>query len=148
MNAQTLVERYRAFLLGLAAFMCVGTVIELWLAGHTQQPLQFVPFILCALALAAILATFLRPTPRTLWSLRVVMGTLMLGSLIGMYEHLTGNWEILLETKPNLAAAEMFWDALKGAAPMLAPGILTLVAVLAIAATYAHPALEMRAKIE
>lgn len=148
MSAQTLVERYRAFLLGLAVFMCVGTVIELWLTGHTEQPLQFVPFIMCALAIAAILAAFLNPTRTTLWTLRIVMGLLVLGSLVGIYEHLTGNWEILLETKPNLAAAEMFWDALRGAAPMLAPGILTLVAVLAIAATYAHPALEMRAKIK
>lgn len=148
MSAQTLVERYRAFLLGLAVFMCVGTVIELWLTGHTEQPLQFVPFIMCALAIAAILAAFLNPTRTTLWTLRIVMGLLVLGSLVGIYEHLTGNWEILLETKPNLAAAEMFWDSLRGAAPMLAPGILTLVAVLAIAATYAHPALEMRAKIK
>ncbi len=144
MNTQTLVERYRAFLLGLAAFMCVGTVIELWLTEHTQEPLQFVPFILCALAIIVIAAVWIRPTRATISILRIVMGALLLGSLVGMYEHLTGNWEIVLETKPGLATMELFWAAVRGAAPMLAPGILALVAVIASAATYEHPAVEKR----
>lgn len=145
MSAQTLVERYRMFLLGLAAFMCVGTVIELWLAEHTQEAFQFVPFLLCGAALAVILVVWLKPTVGTIRALRLVMGALVLGSLLGIYQHLEGNWEIVLETKPNLATAEMFWEALRGAAPLLAPGILVLVAVLAVAATYYHPALQNRA---
>lgn len=145
MNAQTLVERYRVFLLGLAGFMCVGTVVELWLTEHTQEVLQFVPFLLCGAALLVIVAVLFKPGAGTIRALRFVMGALVLGSLLGIYEHLEGNWEILLETKPNLGTTEMLWEALRGAAPMLAPGILVLVAVLAVAATYYHPALQNRA---
>lgn len=145
MSAQTLVERYRMFLLGLAAFMCVGTVVELLLAEHTEQALQIVPFLLCGAALAAVLVVWVKPTAGTIRAMRLVMGALVLGSLLGVYEHLEGNWEIVLETKPNLATAEMIWQALRGAAPMLAPGILFLVALLAVAATYYHPALQNRA---
>lgn len=141
MNDQTLVQRYRTFLFGLAAFMSAGTIVELWLTEHTQELLQFVPFLLCAAALIVILIASLRPSRTTIWTLRLVMGALLVGSLVGVYEHLTGNWEIVLETKPNLATLEMFWASVRGAAPMLAPGILALVAVIASAATYAHPAL-------
>jgi hypothetical protein len=142
MSAQRLVERYRLFLLGLAAFLCLGTVTELILTEHTQEPLQFVPFVLCGLALVVIVAALFRPTRAALLSVRIMMGALVLGSLVGVYEHLESNKEILLETKPGLAPLDMLWRAVTGAAPLLAPGILVLVAVLALAATYAHPALE------
>jgi len=145
MSAQTLVERYRVFLLGLAAVLCGGTVVELWLTEHTQELFQFIPFVLCAAALIAIVSVLLKPSQMTIRALRFVMALLVLGSLFGVYEHLQGNWEIVLETKPGLGVAEMFWVAVRGAAPMLAPGILVLVAVLAVAATYYHPALQNRA---
>lgn len=141
MNDQTLVQRYRLFLLGLAAFMCVGTVVELWLTEHFKEPLQFIPFILCGAALSVIVPVLVRPTRTNIRILRFVMIALLMGSLVGVYEHLTGNWEIVTETKPNLATLETLWASLRGAAPMLAPGILALVAILASAATYAHPAL-------
>lgn len=142
MSAQIIAERFRVFLLALAAFMCVGTVIELVLANHLQEPIQVVPFVLCALAFVTILAVLFKPKAATIWTMRVVMGALVLGSLVGVYEHVQSNWEIVLETKPNLPTAEIFWTALRGAAPLLAPGILVLVAVLAVAATYYHPALQ------
>lgn len=142
MSAQIIAERFRVFLLSLAAFMCIGTVIELLLANHLQEPIQVVPFILCVLAFITIAAVLFRPQFATIWTLRVVMGALVAGSLVGVYEHVQSNWEVVLETKPNLASLEMFWTALRGAAPLLAPGILVLVAVLAVAATYYHPALQ------
>lgn len=146
MNAQTLVQRYRVFLFALAAFLCVGTLTELWLTEHTQEPLQLVPFVLCVLGLLAILAAWFKPQIQTLWTMRVLMGAFVLGALIGVSQHLASNWEIIVETKPQLAASEMFFTALRGAAPMLAPGILALIAILALAATYAHPALEPKSQ--
>jgi hypothetical protein len=147
MSAQIIAERFRVFLLSVAAFMCAGIVIELLLANHVQEPIQFVPFVLCALALITIVAVLWKPQFATIWTMRVVMGALVLGSLVGVYEHLQSNWEIVLETKPNLATAEMFWTAVRGAAPLLAPGILVLVALLAVAATYYHPVLGERQSI-
>lgn len=147
MNSVQVNERLRIFLLGIAAFLSLGTIIELWLTEHTEEPIQFVPFVLCALAFVLITIVFLKPTRATIWTMRGVMGALVLGSLVGVYEHLASNWEIVTETKPNLAASAMFWEAVRGAAPMLAPGILVLVAALAIAATYEHPALNQPSNI-
>jgi hypothetical protein len=43
--------------------------------------------------------------------------------------------------RPNAVPGDVVTQALMGASPLFAPGILALGAVLAIAATYYHPAL-------
>ena len=136
--------RLRAFLFALAGAMCLGTIVELALANHTKQAIQWLPFGLCLAGLAAVAAAWLRPARGTLWSLRLVMGAAALGSLIGGYEHLASNLEVVSETKPGLALLPALWLAAHGAAPLLAPGILAVAACVAIAATYYHPALAER----
>ena len=138
MPSRTVEERLRLFLLGLSGAMCLGTIAELWLAEHTEQPLQFLPFILCGLGLAAIIAVLFRPRRSTIWGLRFVMGIAAFGSLIGMYAHMSSNLEVVLEVRPNAALVEALWEAMGGAAPLLAPGILALAAITAMAATYCY----------
>jgi hypothetical protein len=46
-----------------------------------------------------------------------------------------------LEMRPSAVWSDVWFEALRGAAPLLAPGILALAAIIAIAATYEHPAL-------
>ena len=53
----------------------------------------------------------------------------------------TRQYEFALEIQPNATTSEIVMDALRGANPLLAPGVLALAAILAIAATYYHPAL-------
>jgi hypothetical protein len=144
-TSKSVEDRLRLFLLGLSGVMCLGTIVELWLAGHTKQLIQFLPFILCSLGLAAVIAAWLRPGRSTLWTLRLVMGIAAFGNLIGVYEHLTSNLELVREVKPNLALVDALWKAAHGAAPLLAPGTLAVAALVAIAATYYHPALGNRA---
>lgn len=145
MTSKTVEERLRLFLLGLSGVMCLGTLVELWLAEHTKQLIQFLPFILCGLGLAAVIAVLLRPSRSSIWTLRLVMGIAAFGSLIGVYEHIASNLEVVREVNLNLALVEALWKAAHGAAPLLAPGILALAALVAIAATYYHPALGNRA---
>ena len=145
MTAKIVEERLRLFLLGLSGVMCLGTLVELWLAEHTKQPIQFLPFILCGLGLAAVIAVLLRPSRSSIWTLRLVMGIAAFGSLIGVYEHIASNLEVVREVNPNLAWVDALWTATHGAAPLLAPGILALAALVAVAATYYHPALGNRA---
>lgn len=134
-------NRLRQFLLAAAAAMCWGTIAELGLAGHTQEPLQWVPFILSGVGLAAVGAFWLRPAPTTVRILRVAMVLVALGGVIGVMVHLAGNREFVLETKPQTDFLASIWLALRGGAPALAPGILAMTASLAAAATYRHPAL-------
>jgi len=143
-STSSVLQRLRVFLLSLSGFILIGTAIELWFTDHTETPLQFIPFILCAIGLAAVALALFHPQRATLMLLRTIMLPVVLGSLLGMYEHITSNLSFELDIRPNAVAGDVLMDALHGAAPLLAPGVLALAAILAIAATYAHPALEKR----
>ena len=69
------------------------------------------------------------------------MSLVALGSLFGLYEHITNNVEFYLEIHPQATILETVAAALGGANPLVAPGILALAAIMAVSATYAHPAL-------
>ncbi|MCB9136910.1 MAG: hypothetical protein H6642_01025 [Caldilineaceae bacterium] len=142
--ASALVERFRRFLLIVSALLCVGTPVELWLADHYESPPQMIPFALCLIGLIVILWVVWKPTGAAVKTLRWVSLLLLVGSLFGGYEHLEGNIEFAREIQPNAQLADIFFEALKGADPLLAPGILGLTAILAFAATYHHPALQSK----
>ena len=117
-NTATPVERrLRLFLLALAASMCVGTIVELFLAKHYEDAIQLVPFVLCGVGMIALLAVLWRTTRRTLLALRGVMGLLLLGSLVGIYEHLATNLAFELEMRPGMVWRDVWFEALRGAAP-------------------------------
>ena len=141
MSAELLVHRFRLFLLTLSGLIFVGTVVELLFIEHTESLVQWIPYILAGLGLLAIAGALLRPQRATLLSLQIVMGLVVLGSLFGTYEHIEHNLAFELEIRPGATIGEVFLDALGGASPLLAPGTLALAAILALAATYYHPAL-------
>jgi hypothetical protein len=142
MTAELIVQRLRRFLLILAAFICLGTIVELWFTEHFEEPLQLIPFALCIIGFISVLGVLFRPQRRTLLGLRAVMVVVGLGSGLGIFLHVVNNFDFELEIRPNAAAGDVLMDALRGANPLLAPGVLALAATLAIAATYYHPALE------
>lgn len=139
---EQVLARLRRFLLALAGALFIGTVAELAAAGHTASPAQWIPFGLCGLGLLGVLAAWAWPRRAVLLGLRAGMGLVGLGSLLGLYEHVAGNLAFQLEIQPNAAVGDVIGEALGGANPLLAPGILALAAVLVVAATYAHPALQ------
>jgi hypothetical protein len=145
MSADLILFRLRRFLFGLAVFLCVGTVTELWFTKnhHAQEVTQLIPFALCAVGLCAIISAWVRPQRLTLLGLRACMGLVLSGSVLGVYEHVASNLEYLLEIHTTATVRDVFMEALSGASPLLAPGVLALAAILAIAATYHHPALEV-----
>lgn len=142
MPAELLLQRLRRFLLGLAIFICMGTIVELWLSDHDQQTLQYIPFVLSTLGLLVSGVVLFRPNRNTIRALRMVMPLVALGSLAGIGLHLRGNFAFEMDIRPNATASEVLMDALKGAAPLLAPGIMALAAALALAATTYHPVLQ------
>ncbi len=128
-------RRLRRFLLLLVVGLCVLTMIELWLEEHVED-LQLVPFFLCSLTLVTVLVYWRRPQRQTLIALRASLLLLVIGSLAGIYLHVTGNLAFALEIRPNAGIAEVWYEALSGGSPLLAPGILALAASLAGAATW------------
>jgi hypothetical protein len=142
MDERVIVQRLRSFLLLLTCGMCTATIVELLLANHTEDLVQWMPLGLCGAGLVAAGAALLRPGRGVLLALRATMGALIVGSLFGIYEHLSGNLAFELEIRPGAAGGDVWMEALQGAAPLLAPGILILAALLGIAGTYYHPALQ------
>jgi len=142
MSPELVNHRLRRFLFVLAGFIFIGSVIELVLAEHTQSPVQWLPFVLSGLGLMGVTAVLIWPQRKMIASLRALMVVIALGSFFGIFEHIEHNLEFALEIRPNAVASDVFFEALSGANPLLAPGILALGAILALAATYYHPALE------
>jgi hypothetical protein len=144
MSDASVLFRLRQFLLVVSALLCVGTLVELWLTNHMETFVQLIPFALCGLGLAAVVAALLSPRRAALLALRALMVLVALGGFFGVYRHLAGNLEFHRELHPNASTGELLSGALGGANPLLAPGILALTAALAIAATYYHPALQAK----
>jgi hypothetical protein len=139
MSDAIVLSRLRHFLLGLAAFICAGTIVELALTQHWENGVQILPFVLCGISFIVIMMALLRPQHRWVRLLRWVMAVTLVGSLFGVYEHIEHNIAFALEIRPTAVVSDIFLEALGGANPLLAPGILAFTALLALAATYYHP---------
>ncbi|HEV2801361.1 MAG TPA: hypothetical protein VGW12_12730 [Pyrinomonadaceae bacterium] len=141
MNPADVLSRLRRFLLAFSVVLLGGALLELWLIGHMEDPLQFVPFVLCGVGALVALVALLRPRRATLLVLRAAMVLVILGTLVGIYLHVEGNLGLQREISPNASTSETLFATLGGANPLLAPGVLAVAAILALAATYQHPAL-------
>ncbi len=141
-HSSTIEQQLRSFLLGVAAFIFIGTIAELYLLEHYEETQQWIPIILSIIGFFISAAAWRKPGRNILLVFRWIMGLIALASLYGMYLHFMGNYEFTMEINPSFSAAEAIWPTIKGSYPLLAPGILFLSAILGLAATYQHPELE------
>ncbi len=137
----TVLHRLRIFLFALSGALCLGSMGELLIIEHTGSLLQWLPIGLCGLGILAVTAVLVRPQRVTVLMLRVVMGSVAVGSVFGIYEHLEHNFAFELEIRPNALLSDVWLQALGVLNPLLAPGILAIAALIALAATYQHPSL-------
>jgi hypothetical protein len=111
-------------------------VIELLLLEHDEadKPLQFVPLILIAAGVAAIIWHLVRPGPATLNTLAVVMVLYVLSSFVGFLAHFYGSAEFVLDLNPDAGTLEILEKALHAkATPLLAPGMMMQLGLLGLA---------------
>jgi hypothetical protein len=142
MNAEATLIRLRQFLIVISAGIFVMTVTELFFLSHWSETVQYLPFALSGLGLVTLFLAYFRPNRSTFLLLRWAMIIIAICSLIGFYEHMANNLAFQMEIQPNATISEFIWATLEGANPVLAPGILTLGAVIGLAATYRHQVLE------
>jgi hypothetical protein len=142
MSQADVAQRLRRFLLGVVAVTLVVTPFELILLEHTEETLQWIPFVVSGLGLLAVAGAWIRPSTISLKILRWTMAVVALSSFAGMYLHFSGNLAFTLEINPSYSVTDALWPAMKGSYPLLAPGILTLAGILGMAVTYRHPELE------
>lgn len=142
MTSRSVEQRLRRFLLAVTASIFIGSIFELILIGHTEETLQWIPFVLSAVGLFAVAAVWFSPKRKTLLFLRLMMVIAILVSFVGMYLHFESNWAFTREINPSYTISESIWPALTGAHPLLAPGILLLAGVLGLGAAWKHPNIE------
>lgn len=138
MTTAEILRRLRLFLLVLSSLLFTGTLLELWLVNHTEDPIQWVAFVLGGLGLLATLSVLLRRGRRTVLMLRVCMLLVVLGSFFGIYEHVSNNIALEREIHPNAPFSQLVRKGLGGANPLLAPGTLAVAGLLALAANYKY----------
>lgn len=139
MSDELILKRLRAFLLGFCIFIFAGTIIELWAIDHTQEALQYFPFILCALGIILAALMLIMPTQFTISLLRVGMWIIFVGGIIGMAVHVAGNLDSVGQYNQGTDLLQIIKMGLSGGNPFLAPGIISMAAVMALAGAYKHP---------
>jgi hypothetical protein len=137
-TAAAILRRLRKFLLLLAVALFAGALVELWLVGHTEDPIQLIPFVLAVVAIVVSLLVFFWRSSGTIQVMRIWMAVVVLGTLLGVYLHIEGNVAFGREVDPKATISQLMWEGLGGGNPLLAPGVLAIAALLAIAATYRY----------
>ncbi len=137
MSEHARLTRLAGFLYGLAMVMFAGTMLELLAAQHFADPIQLIPFVLCAAGLVAVLLAWQRPGREAVQTMRGLMVLTAGASLLGVWKHIEGNLGFVLELHPDATGRELIVGGLTGRAPLLASGALAVTGVIAIAATVA-----------
>jgi hypothetical protein len=128
-------------LLALVLLGAAGLLAELALLEHFDSVSQWIPLALLAVVLGAVVAVQVSRGPRTVRFFQVVMGLCVVTGAVGVFLHYRGNVEFELERDGSLHGLRLFWEAIRGATPSLAPGALTQLGLLGLAYTYRHPSL-------
>jgi len=127
----------RLWILVVLVLGLIGTVTELVLLSHYEQPVQLVPVVLIVLALV-VLAW--HAIGRSTASLRVLLGLMVLfvlASFAGFAAHFYGSAEFQLELEPSLSTWELVEKVMRAKAPpLLAPGMMMQLGLLGLAYIY------------
>jgi DNA uptake protein ComE-like DNA-binding protein len=126
----------RRIVLWILLFGAVGTWFELLLLEHTEGFWQLVPLILIAVSLLTVAWHYMSRGMASMLALRATMALVGISGFVGVWLHYRGNVEFELEMYPGLSGFGLFWEAMKGATPALAPGTMTLLGLLGLAYTY------------
>src|SRR5882672_10080595 len=140
------VELLRLAVLGVLVIGLAGTVTELVLLEHYEQPLQLVPVILIVAAIAAIVWQVMRHTAASLRALEIIMALFVLAGFAGVVAHFFGSAEFQLELNPSMSNWELVEKILRAKAPpLLAPGMMLQMGLLGLG--YVYSDVSYRARI-
>ena len=131
------IELLRRWVLALLVFGLVGTVVELLLLSHYEQPMQLVPVALIVIALGIIAWHVLRHDVASLRALQLVMALFLVAGFAGVVAHFNGSVEFQLELNPDMSNWELIEKVLRAKAPpVLAPGMMLQFGLLGLAYVY------------
>jgi uncharacterized membrane protein len=128
------IELLRGWILGVLVLGLLGTVTELVLLEHYEQPTQLVPLVLIVAAVAVILWEFRRRDLASRRAMQIVMALFVLAGFVGFAAHFHGSAEYQLELNPDMSNWELLEKILRAKAPpLLAPGMMLQLGLLGLA---------------
>ena len=135
------VTALRNTLLVLLILGNVGTLVELMLLKHTDGAWQLFPLVLSGATLLVLAWFGLTRSSLSLRALQVVMLFALASGGIGVIQHLRGNITYAQESNPSLSGRELYFEAIRGSTPTLAPGMMVQLALIGFAFVFRHPRL-------
>jgi uncharacterized membrane protein len=128
------IELLRSWILVILVLGLLGTVTELVLLEHYEQPTQFVPLVLIVAALATLFWEFRRRDMASRRAMQIVMALFVLAGFVGFVAHFRGSAEYQLELNPDMSNWELLEKILRAKAPpLLAPGMMLQLGLLGLA---------------
>jgi hypothetical protein len=136
-------DKMRRILLAILALGMAGTLTELILLKHTEEPLQWVPLVLLGTGCSVLVWHRISGSGTSLRLMRWLMCGFIAAGMAGVYFHFQGSAEFKLESQPTLAGMALFWEAIRAKTPpLLAPGAMVQLGLLGLVYTYKHPMLK------
>jgi hypothetical protein len=136
------IELLRRWILVILVLGLLGTVTELVLLEHYEQPLQFVPLVLIAAAVGVLWWELRRHDLASRRAIQIVMGLFVLAGFGGFAAHFYGSAEYQLELNPDMSNWELLEKILRAKAPpLLAPGMMLQLGLLGLAYVFSDPKL-------
>jgi uncharacterized membrane protein len=128
------IELLRRWILIILVLGLLGTVTELMLLEHYEQPLQFVPLALIVAALGVLWWEVRRRDLASRRATQIVMALFVLAGFVGFAAHFQGSAEYQLELNPDMSNWELLEKILRAKAPpLLAPGMMLQLGLLGLA---------------
>lgn len=135
----------RVLLLGALVLGLLGTLVELVLIEHYEDPWQLTPIVLVGGTLVAVASHAARPRPATVQLLQILMVLIMASGALGVWFHFRGAAEFQYEMDPSQRGWTVFSKVLRvKAPPVLAPGLMTQLGLLGLIYIYCYRASEVR----
>jgi len=127
------IELLRRWILIILVLGLLGTVTELVLLEHYEQPLQFVPLVLIVAAAGVLWWEFTRHDLASRRATQIVMALFVLAGFAGFVAHFQGSAEYQLELNPDMSSWELLEKILRAKAPpLLAPGMMLQLGLLGL----------------
>jgi hypothetical protein len=132
----------RKLLLGALVIGVTGTIGELILLRHVDEPAQWIPVVALVCALPVLIWHASSPSFSSVRVLQALMALFLVLGVVGVGLHYDGNVEFERELRPSERGWEFLRKTVAGATPVLAPGSLVLLGLVGLAHAYRHPSLD------
>ena len=127
-------ETLRGWILFVLLLGLAGTVVELVLLSHFEQPVQMIPVALIALSIVALAWHLVTRNTLSLKVLMLIMALFIVAGFAGFVAHFHGSAEFALELDPDIGGWDLFMKVLHAKAPpLLAPGMMLQLGLLGFA---------------